>query len=219
MKYIILIISFILILGCSPQFETKVMIDTPQGAKEIISQQQTAEQLKHEEIITQQKELRDAINNAYNALDRLKKAKINCNLPEMFNVSLMNLTLKNWVDTVNNEQTAMWYPSIGEGRLGSLLLGDVRNLGCTKINPSYTIFVEYDQKIIHISEEDEFPPIGRLMEEWYPNDYTWGGSLPISGDIFNPLIVNEKGKYTIWVEIRNNNEIVGVEKIELVMGG
>ena len=148
----------------------------------------------------------------YGEIKSIDTSKIDCNKPRLYNSTLINLTLEKWVGN-NMDDTAKWYPSLNEGKIGCLLLGRIENIGCTRVRPTYTTLVEFNGEIIFISETYKF--LGDSRDEWlYPDEWVEGG-LSVSGDISNPLVVKKKGNYTIWVMINDENkeEAVGLERI------
>lgn len=170
------------------------------------------------EIEQTENELIQNLSKIYNNYHSVNTSKIDCRNPEYYKTDLMNLSIKNWNNEYYKTQTAMWYPSLDEGRIGNVLF-DLKNVGCTKIDPVYGSIVILNNKIVFSSSEnkillsDSMYPNGLYPEDWMM------GNLPVSGNNFEPLTVKATGNYIVWIYVKNknNNHMVVIDRINLTM--
>lgn len=215
---VILLIFVIFVSGC---IQTEVRVPSPQGMTKIAEKQEIPAQNQNEIKQTDEQTENELIQNLskiYNDYHSVNISKIDCKNPEYYKTDLMNLSIKNWNNEYYKTQTAMWYPSLDEGRIGNVLF-DLKNVGCTKIDPVYGSIVILNNKIVFSSSEnkillsDSMYPNGLYPEDWMM------GNLPVSGNNFEPLTVKATGNYIIWIYFKNknNNHMVAIDRINLTM--
>ncbi len=171
---------------------------------------------------TQQKEIEliQNLSKRYEGFHNINFSKIDCKNPDYYNADLMNLSIDNWINEYYNPpQTAIWYPSLGEGRIGSVQIY-FKNIGCTRVVPVYGSIVVFNNSIIFSKLDKGYSNYMNSLypEGFYPNDFT-RGTFSVSENIRDTVIVKATGNYTVWVYMINNNtnNIVAIDKLDLTM--
>jgi len=172
---------------------------------------------------TRQKEIEliQNLSKRYEGFHNINFSKIDCKNPDYYNADLMNISIDNWINEYYNPpQTAMWYPSLGEGRIGSVQIY-FKNIGCTRVVPVYGSIVVFNNNIIFSKLDRGYSNLMNSLypKGFYPNDFT-RGTFSVSEDILDTVVVKSVGNYTVWVYMINNNtnNIVAIDKLDLKMG-
>lgn len=195
-----LLIAIVFISGC-----VELYTQTPQGSKEIIPLEKT-------KVSTTEVSLKN-LEELYENFRKINITAINCSNYEYFSTELMNLTIMNWVYPTGEWETAMWYPSLSEGRIGNVLF-ELKNIGCTKIKPVYNSYVFFGTELVYWSQSSDV----YLIKEYWPGDAI-GGNIPVSGKVLETLNVKKKGTYTVFITIVNptTKYTIGIDRLDLVM--
>ncbi len=213
--FLLLLVGIVIVSGC---IQTEVRVPSPQGMTKIAEKQEIPAQNQINQTDEQtENELIQNLSKIYNDFHSINTSKIDCRNPDYYKTDLMNLSIKNWNNEYYKTQTAMWYPSLDEGRIGNVLF-DLKNVGCTKIDPVYGSIVILNNKIVFSSSENKI-----LLSDpngWYPEDWMMG-NLPVSGsgNNFEPLTVKATGNYIVWIYFKNKNtnHMVAIDRINLTM--
>jgi len=202
----VLVLSVVLIAGCTQNNTSSTVNDTK------ISNNQTSASVIENET-EQPTNLTESTEELIDTLDVLKfilGIKVNCSKPDYFNHSFINVSLK-------ESKTLVWDSSLNEGRIDSILY-ELRNDGCTSLTPIYRVAVIFNNEVIYIDDEYRDFTFTSTKNEIYPGDSIIGESLHIKNNN-EPLIVHDKGTYTVYVVVHDNKttDIVGVDKVDLEM--
>lgn len=184
----------------------------------------TVEVVKNTEP-TKSKTNRLDIKQIYDLTREIDKTKIevNCSTPVNKNKALVNVSMDVWdkprLERLNNKPidksqimalTAVWYPSIKEGRF-HFVRNYYVNIGCVKINATIITYIFYNgREIYSIDTLDSTFGGYDITSITYPGGWidapvTFSRHILLN-DFFT---VNETGEYTIVTVIYDNGEIIG----------